>query len=628
MDNINKLDMQTKNIVDDNISKITELFPNTVKECDGKMVIDFEMLKSELSETIINDKKEKYELTWPGKRDAIIYANRTSKNTLRPVREKSYNFDTTENVYIEGDNLEALKILQESYLGKVKCIYIDPPYNTGNDFIYNDNFNKDVNSELIDSGQIDENGNKLVTNTQTNGRFHSDWLSMIYSRLKLSRNLLTNDGVIFISIDDNEQANLKKVCDEIFGERNFIGVFCINSTPNARDYGHIGKMHEYALFYAKDIEKARTNLIPDNDKKFTYKDELGGFNIHPLYNSNEAFTPENRPNLYYPFYVNPDKTDTNGFYEISLEKKDGYVEVYPPKSVKNGVQFVWRWGKEEKARENLNKEIVGYKVDNEFRIVQKMRNSAKLIRSFLYESGYTSRKGTAEVEEILGKKVFSFPKPVELVKLFLESGSDNDSIVMDFFSGSGTTAQAVLELNATDGGHRKYILVQIPDEIDDSEFNSICDLAQKRIKIIGDKCPSTVDNGFRVFKVDSSNMKDDFYKTPGELDQTQLKLFETNIKEDRSADDLLAGVILDLGLTLDYKVQEKIFNNNKVYFVNDNELVACFDESVDINIIDEISEVEPLMAVFRDDSFKTDSDKINLEERFKKLSPNTKISIL
>jgi adenine-specific DNA-methyltransferase len=628
---MNKLDMESKNIVDENIERISELFPNVIVESTNGKAIDFELLKQELSKEIVDGAKEKYQLTWPGKKEAIVNANTPSKNTLRPIKEKSVDFDYTENIYIEGDNLEVLKILQESYLNKIKCIYIDPPYNTGSDFIYNDKFSKSENEELNESGQIDEDGNRMISNNQSNGRFHSDWLSMMFSRLKLARNLLSKDGLIFVSIDDNEQANLKKVCDEIFGEKNFIGIFCINTTPNARDYGHIGKMHEYALFYAKNIDFAKSNMIPEEEKKFTYSDEIGGFNIHPLYNSNEAFTPANRPNLYYPFYVNPNSKTKDGFYEIGLENRPGWIEVYPPKSVKNGVQFVWRWGKEERSRTNLNKEIVGYKVDNEFRIVQKMRNSAKLIRSFLYDGGYTSRKGTAEVEEIIGSKIFSFPKPVELIKLFLKSASNEDSIVLDFFSGSGTTAQAVMELNNEDNGNRRFILVQLPEKIDKKEFETICDLGQERIrkaaKKIKQETNANIDYGFRVYRVDSSNMKDVYYK-PSDLGQTNLFDMMSNIKEDRTSEDLLTQVMLDLGLTLDLKIEEKTILNNKVYYVADNALVACFDDNVDINIIDEICKCKPLKVVFKDMSFRSDKDKINLEERIKKLSVDTEISIL
>ena len=626
--------MKSKDIITENIDKIGEIFPNVIVESENGKSIDFNTLKQELSSVLVEGNKEKYQLTWPGKKDAILIANTSTNNTLRPIREKSVDFDKTQNIYIEGDNLEALKILQESYLNKIKCIYIDPPYNTGNDFIYNDNFNQTEKEELIASGRMDENGNILISkdiNNESKGRFHSDWLSMMYPRLKLARNLLREDGVIFISIDDNEQANLRKIGDEIFGEKNFIGCFCINSTPNARDYGHIGKMHEYALFYAKDIDKTYTNLIQDKEKRFLYEDDKGGFNIHPLYNSNEAFTDVNRPNLYYPFYVNPAKKDKNGFYEISLENKDGYVEVYPPKSLKNNVQFVWRWGKEEKARENLNKEIVGYKVGNEYRIVQKMRNTSKLIRSFLYEKEYTSRKGTSEVEELLGEKIFSFPKPVELIKLFLKAGSNKESIVLDFFSGSATTAQAVVELNAEDNGNRKFILVQLPEKVHSTNYNTVCDIGEDRIKKavkkIKNETNANIDYGFRVYKIESSNMNEVYYK-PNGISQKKENMFEANIKEDRTGEDLLTQVILDLGLTLDLKIEEKNILNNKIYLVNGNSLIACFDDNMDINIVNKICEYKPLRAVFKDSSFKSDNDKINLQEKFKKLSPETEVNVI
>ncbi len=634
---MNKLNMESINIIDDNIGKIGSLFPNVIVESEQGKAIDFDLLKQELSNSIVEGSKERYQLNWPGKKEAILAANTPTKNTLRPLKEKSVDFEDTENIYIEGDNLEVLKILQESYLNKIKCIYIDPPYNTGNDFIYKDNFKKSSNEELLESGQIDEEGNRLVSNNNSNGKFHSDWLSMMYPRLKLARNLLTDDGVIFISIDDNEQSNLKKECDEIFGEKNFIGIFCINSTPNARDYGHIGKMHEYALFYAKNIDKTNSNMIPDTEKNFSYEDEKGKFNIHPLYNSNEAFSSKNRPNLFYPFYVNPNKKDENGFYEISLENKSGFVEVYPPQSIKNGIQFVWRWGKEEKARENLNKEIVGYKVDSTYRIVQKMRHSSKVIRSLLYGNGYTSRKGTTEVEKIFGTKFFPFPKPVELIKLFLTSGTIKDSIVLDFFSGSATTAHACMQLNAEDGGNRKFIMVQLPEKCDEKSeaykngYNTICDIGEERIrrtsKKVKEETNANIDYGFRVYKVDSSNMKDVYYK-PNNLKQEQLNMFESNIKENRTSEDLLTQVILDLGLTLDLKIEEKNILNNKVYFVDNNSLIACFDDNINIDIVDEIIKYKPLKVVFKDNSFKYDNDKINLEERIKKLSPETEINIL
>lgn len=358
-----------------------------------------------------------------------------------------------DNLIIQGDNLKALKALLPTYAGKIKCIYIDPPYNTGNEnWVYNDNVNSPMLKEWL---------GKIVDKEDLTR--HDKWLCMMMPRLKLLRELLSEDGAIFISIDDNEQHNLRCLLDEVFGEENFIGNFVINTTPNARDYGHIGKMHEYCLFYAKNFLAIETNMIEDKEKKFKYSDDKGEFNIHPLYNSNVAFTNENRPNLFYPFYLYPDKKIGDDFFEIGLEKKKNSIEIYPSKSVKDNVQFVWRWGKE-KALLELNKEIIGYSTEEgEYRIVQKMRTSEKIIRSLLLEKEYTSRRGTAEVEEIFGEKSFSFPKPKELIKAFIKISTDKDSIILDSFAGSGTTAQAVLELNKEDGGNRKFILVEQED---------------------------------------------------------------------------------------------------------------------------------------------------------------------
>lgn len=358
------------------------------------------------------------------------------------------------NMIIHGDNLEALKSLLPKYEGKIKCIYIDPPYNTGNEgWVYNDNVNNPKIKKWL--GQVVGKESEDLTR-------HDKWLCMMYPRLKLLHKLLSDDGAIFISIDDNEQAPLKLMMDEIFGIKNFIGSFIINTTPNARDYGHIGKMHEFSLFYAKNENRLITNLVPDEDKKFKYTDEISGYNIHPLYNSNVAFTPENRPNLYYPFYLYPSSKIEVDFYEIGLVKKENSIEVYPPKSVKDNVQFVWRWGKE-KSLSELNKEIIGYKTGEEFRIVQKMRHSSKVIRSLQLGKEHTSRRGTAILEEIFSKKTFSFPKPTELLQLFTQIASNANSIILDSFAGSGTIAHAVLNLNKQDGGNRKFILIEMED---------------------------------------------------------------------------------------------------------------------------------------------------------------------
>lgn len=398
-------------------------------------------------------------LNWVGKEAVVNHDKEVPFRLLKKVKSVSVG-ENSQNLIIHGDNLEALKALMPYYGGRIKCIYIDPPYNTGNEgWVYNDNVN---------SPKIKKWLGKVVGGELDDLCRHDKWLCMMYPRLKLLRDLLTDDGAIFISIDDNEHCNLKHVMDEIFGEENFIGTFIVNTTPNARDYGHIGKMHEFCIFFAKNYEKLTTNLLEDKEKVFKYKDEVSGFNIHPLYNSNVAFTNKNRPNLYYPFYLNknkPIKEFGENFYEISLTPNKKAVEIFPPMSVKGDAQFVWRWGKE-KALKELNKEIIGYMPeDGEYRIVQKMRTSEKLIRSILSEKEYTSRRGTAIVEEIFGSKNFSFPKPMELIKNFISVATFKDSLVLDSFAGSGTTGHAVLDLNKEDGGSRKFIMVEMEDKV-------------------------------------------------------------------------------------------------------------------------------------------------------------------
>lgn len=398
-------------------------------------------------------------LNWIGKEKIVNHDKEVPFRLLKKVEKYSLGKDS-ENLIIEGDNLEALKALMPYYVGQVKCIYIDPPYNTGNEgWVYNDRVNAPKIKEWL---------GKVVGGEGEDLTRHDKWLCMMYPRLKLLHDLLRDDGVIFISIDDNEHCHLKMIMDEIFGAENFIGNFVVNTTPNARDYGHMGKMHDFCIFYAKDITQTQTNMLEDKEKIFKYQDDIGGFNIHPLYNSNVAFTNKNRPNLYYPFYLNknkPIKGFGENFFEISLNKSKDSIEIFPSKSVKDNVQFVWRWGKE-KSLNNLNTEILGYETsEGEYRIVQKMRTSAKLIRSILSEKEYTSRRGTAILEEIFGVKTFSFPKPVELIKAFLKVATNEDSIVLDSFAGSGTTGHAVLELNKEDGGNRKFILVEMEKEI-------------------------------------------------------------------------------------------------------------------------------------------------------------------
>lgn len=619
---MNKLDMQSIDIVDKNIEKISELFPNVIVESANGKAINFELLKQELSKELVEGIKERYQLTWPGKKEAIVNANTPSKNTLRPIKDKSVDFDNTKNVYIEGDNLEVLKILQESYLNKIKCIYIDPPYNTGNDFIYNDKFSKLSNDELIESGQIDENGNKLVANNNSNGRFHSDWLSMIYPRLKLARNLLKNDGVIFISIDDNEVANLKEICDEIFGENNFAAQFMWTktSTPPSLSY-KCRKTVEYVLAYQKNY----------NSNKF-FGSLLDGGDV-PLINTGN-------PNKELLFSKNSTQIT---FIENGVIPKGTYdkVELLDDIKVKNhrninefrmigGFKWTQETLEEEIKKETYfllksNKMSVRFQRKSTEESFKTPNNNLNIELNKEINIG-TNETAVKELNEYGLCGIFDFPKPTSLIKYLIDMVShyDKNITILDFFSGSGTTADAVLRLNSEDGGNRKFIMVQLPEKTSNKKFETICDFGEERIRRashkIKEETNANIDYGFRVYKIDSSNMKDVFYK-PNDLEQSQLRLFESNIKEDRTTDDLLTQVILDLGLTLDLDIEEKMIGNNKVYYVAENSLVACLDDNIDINIVDKICECEPYKVVFKDSAFKYDNDKINLEERFKKLLP-------
>ena len=607
---INKLSMKSKDIISDNIDKISELFPNCISE--GK--INFEMLKQELSKDIIEDGKEKYQLTWVGKRESIVNANTPTENKLRPVKEKSVDFDNTKNIYIEGDNLDVLKILQESYLNKIKCIYIDPPYNTGNDFIYNDKFINE--NELEESGQIDEYENRLISNTESNGKFHSDWLSMMYSRLKIARNLLTADGSIYISIDDNEYDNLKKICDEIFGENNFVAnlVWQKNFAPK-NDNKYISISTEYVLVYAKNKEKFNRGLLPREEKH------------------NKG-------------YSNPDNDIrglwTSGSMLATTYSASGVYEIIAPNGKKHlpPAGRCWRFAKD--TIEQLKKEnkiwfgADGSGVPRIKRFLSEMPNGIVPQNLMLYTEVGSNQDGNLELRELFDAQIFDYPKNTKLLnRIFTIANVKENDIVLDFFSGSATTAQALLKKNAKENLNIKFILIQIAERYRDKSgkynFETICDLGEERIRRAGKKIKeetnADIDYGFRVYKVDSSNMKDVYY-TPTELQQSQLNMFESNVKEDRTAEDLLIQVILDLGLTLDLSIEKKKILNNNVYFVESNSLVACFDDTIDINIIDEICKYKPLKIVFKESSFKTDNDKINTFEKIKKMSPETEVNII
>lgn len=632
------LNMQSMDKVAANVAKIRELFPNCVTERinnEGKLehAIDFDMLKQELSDHVVDGLQERYQFTWPDKRKAILAANAPINKTLRPCREESVDFDNTENLYIEGDNLEVLKLLQETYLGKVKMIYIDPPYNTGNDFVYEDDFKQSADEYIDNSGQLDEEGNRLVANTESNGRFHTDWLNMIYPRLKLAKDLLSEDGVIFISIDDNEVDNLRKICDEVFGEENFKSNSIIINNRGGRDYGGIALQHDYILIYSKNII-ATLNPINETDKQFQYYDEYGGFNLMELRNRNIKFNDKNRPNLCYPFYVNPNNADKNGLLELSLEPKIGFIEVYPAKS--NGVQTVWRWGKEEKARDNINKEIFGKENRNGgYMIVQKYRKSTKMQRSVWDEKEFVNERGTEAIKDLLDKAYFNYPKSVYTIKRVLELGSSKNSLILDFFSGSATTAHAVMQLNAEDGGKRKFIMVQLPEvcaensEAYKAGYKNICEIGKERIRRAGQKIkeenPLTtqdLDIGFRVLKCDSSNMED-VYFTPKEYMDKQQSLFIDNIKKDRSDEDLLFDAMLKLDTPLSSKIEKISIAGKTVYNVAQGHLMACFDKNVTDEVITAIAKEMPSYFVMRDSSQADDSVAINFEQIFNTYSPQT-----
>ena len=617
-----------------------------------------------MSNIIADDTKEKYQLTWPGKKEAILLANTRTTKTLRPIIEKSVDFDNTENIYIEGDNLEALKILQESYLNKIKCIYIDPPYNTGNDFIYNDNFNKKINEELEDSGQVDEEGNRLVTNTESNGRFHSVWLSMMYSRLKLARNLLTEDGVIFISIDDSEVDNLKKVCNEIFGETCLQGQMVVKVNTKMQKYKPtIGIEHEYILCYSKSSE-CTFNYVDNDNYTFLHDNYLEYLKLPQLPTSKKELNLYTKINIIYrenPGLRNYTHVDKNGLFRgdnlnmthgkggiFKLFEKNGGFELIPPKHgwcskkkfletgmfVESGDNIVFKYPA---CIEKIDgKKSYSFLYYDDKTITQ---SKTYLNKKTVFTSVISGFQGSDDLmlQNLFGFKVFDFPKITGLIKKILSLGTDNNSIILDFFSGSATTAHAVMQLDAEDGGKRKYIMVQVSEKCNENSeaykagFKTICDIGEERIRRAGKKIKeetnANIDYGFRVYKIDSSNMKDVYYK-PNDLEQAQLNLFETNVKEDRTNEDLLTQIILDLGLTLDLKIEEKNILSNKVYYVAENSLVACFDKNIDINIIDEICKCKPLKIVFKEECFNTDNLKINVQEKIKKLSPESEVYVL
>ncbi|MCI7066474.1 MAG: site-specific DNA-methyltransferase [Butyrivibrio crossotus] len=642
-----KLKMQTENIADKNFEMLSKMFPNALTETitgyddSGKPIveraIDVDVLRQEISCKVVEGKDERYQFTWPDKKKAILLANTPINKTLRPCRDESVDFDNTENLYIEGDNLEVLKLLHETYLGKIKMIYIDPPYNTGSDLIYNDDFSGAYQEYVRNSGQYDEQGNRLVENSDGSGRYHTDWLNMIYPRLKIARDLLSDDGVIFISLDDNELVNMKKICDEIFSLGNFVGQITVVGNPRGRDYGGVARMHDYVLVYKKS-SLASLNLIEDSENDFKMFDDLGGFELRELRNRNVKFNKENRPNLYYPFYINPNEKDEYDLHTISVEPVSGWIELYPLES--QGINTVWRWGKA-KSIENLNINIKAKPMKNgSYMIVEKYRESKMMARSVWWDKDTNTEKGTLLVKEMLDGKVFDYPKPVEMLMRMCEMGTESNSedIVLDFFSGSGTMAHAVMQLNAKDSGNRKFIMVQIPENTkadsiaNKSGYENICEIGKERIRRAPKKISEAysvenVDFGFRVLKLDSSNMKDIYY-TPSETQQSLFDTYANNIKEDRTPEDLLFQVMLDLGVLLSSKIEETIIAGKQVFNVADGFLIACFDKDVTEETVKAVAEKKPYYAVFRDSSMANDSVATNFDQIFASISPETVRKVL
>ncbi len=656
---MDKLKMSTPDLTDKNIEQIGALFPIVITEARDengavKKAVDFDLLKQALSKNLVEDDNERYRLDWPGKKASLLKVNTPITKTLRPCREESVNFDTTENLYIEGDNFEVLKILQESYLGKIKMIYIDPPYNTGNDFIYKDNFAKSKDEYEDELGTTDEEGGKLFRNTDSNGRFHSDWLSMMYERLVVARDLLKDDGVIFISIDDNEVHNLRKICDEVFGEENFVASISVQSNPRGRQSDkYVASVHDFLIVYSKSISNAIINgapLTPKQKSDFNLLDENGEYRLLGLRQRGSASKREDRPDMYFPIYV--DKTT----FEVTLENNGNCCTVFPRKSDSSDGR--WMWGKD-KCKNEKNR-LVAKMIDrrNEFDIFVKdylKKDDAERTRKYktIWDStGHNNQFGTLEVKNILEGDMMSFPKSSNLLVDICRMGSLNNAIILDFFSGSATTAHAVMQLNAEDGGNRKFIMVQLPEPCDENSeaykagYKTIAEIGKERIRRAGKKIveelntknqqlklgeapldSSILDIGFRVYKTDSTNMKDVFYH-PSELKQYLLPGLESNIKEDRTAEDLLTQVILDLGLELTLPIETKKILGNTIFIVQTNALVACFDRDIDFKIVDTISDLKPLKVVFKDASFKDDKDRINVEERFKRLSPETKVTVI
>lgn len=662
---MDKMRMQTVNKADENFKKLAAMFPNAVTETideNGEVVraIDKDVLVQEISCQVVDGNEERYQFTWPDKKKSVLLANAPINKTLRPCREESVDFDNTENLYIEGDNLEVLKLLQETYLGKIKMIYIDPPYNTGNDFVYTDDFSQSTEEYLENSGQFDDEGNRLVKNLDSNGRFHTDWLNMIYPRLKLSKDLLADDGVIFISADDNEIENLKKMCDEIFGRSCFVDCITWNKRVPKNDNKGIGNIHEYILVYNKsslssrqftmlkdglqeiydllETLKKRKTPIEEAEKELRNLYSKKGYDRGiTLYNNlDDNYEPWGKINMSWP------NAETFG---------PRYDVIHPATNKPTKVpDRGWRWNETTFSSQldyaNVKKRFDGSYVCGNIWFASDENTQPSSIKYLKDVSRMLLRSiislksdGGIEVEKIFdGKSFFSYPKPVSLLRLLLNSIEEKEDYILDFFSGSATTAHAVMKLNAEDNGKRKFIMVQLPEKTDEKSeaykagYKNICEIGKERIrraarKIAEENPEAKFDGGFRVLKCDSSNMKDVYYQS-SEYEPSLFSRMEDNIKEDRTPEDLLFQVMLDLGVLLSSKIEETTIAGKKVFNVEDNYLIACFDDDVTDEVITEIAKQQPYFFVMRDSSMASDSVATNFEQIFATYSPSTERRVL
>lgn len=653
---MDKLKMHTPNLADENFKKLAAMFPNAVTETitgyeeNGKPIIeraiDADVLRQEISAQVVEGVQERYQFTWPDKKKSVVFANAPIAKTLRLDREKSVGRDgeegsiDSENIYIEGDNLDALKLLQETYLGKVKMIYIDPPYNTGSDFIYKDDFSQDTDEYLANSGQFDEESNRLVQNTESNGRFHTDWLNMIYPRLRIAKDFLSDDGVIFISIDDNEQENLKRICDEVFGERNFITNFVIVSNSAKNNSKFVSITHEYLLCFAKNKELTPINWAVKKSNLDSFKQIAQ--RLLQKENNLETVHEELLALVKYPKYYEFDHytyVDNRGPFRASDLTAPGskvkYEVLHPitKRPCKTGIRG-WAYSENEMKR----------LIEQNYILFGNDENTMPQLKNYLFENEQSLPKSVLFFDSQSSTKWikaqsfgFDFPKAKDYIKYMISTYPLKDFIVLDFFSGSATTAHAVMQLNAEDGGNRKFIMVQLPEETDEKSeaykagYKTICEIGEERIRRAGRKIKeetgADIDYGFRVFRVDSSNMKNVYYR-PAEYTQEQLSLYADNIKPDRTPEDLLFQVMLDLGVLLSSKIEEEEIAGKKVFSVEKGYLIACFDNNVTEETVTEIAKRHPFYAVFQDSGLANDSVAVNFEQIFETYSPKTRRKVL